>query len=145
MSLPEDVVEGFNATGATKILCTIDDNGDVHATPLGSLRVALDGSKLTFSESATIETPKRLVYMRENNKTAVATVVARLEKTVKAYCIRCNVGKSLTSGPIFEESIERSVKTGHRKSKAVWILHPISYKICAGPERGKIKVLKRNK
>ena len=138
LSLPKDVVESFNASGATKILCTVDAEGDVHAAPLGSLRVASDGSILTFNESSTVGTPQRLAYMRENGKTAVAVVVSRFEESVKGYCIRCDVGESLTSGQIYDKSAERSVKAGRRKPKSVWILQPVSYKICTGPERGKI-------
>ena len=138
LSLPKDVVESFNASGATKILCTVDAEGDVHAAPLGSLRVASDGSILTFNESSTVGTPQRLAYKRENGKTAVAVVVSRFEESVKGYCIRCDVGESLTSGPIYDKSAERSVKAGRRKPKSVWILQPVSYKICTGPERGKI-------
>lgn len=138
LSLPKDVVESFNAMGATKILCTIDAEGDVHAAPLGSLRVASDGSILTFNESATVGTPQRLAYMRENGRTAVAVVVARIKESVKGYCVRCDVGESLTSGSIYDISAERSVKAGRIKPKAVWILHPVSYKICTGSDQGKI-------
>ena len=138
LSIPKDVVNTFNASGATKILCTIDAEGDVHAAPLGSLRAAPEGSMLTFNESATVGTPKRLVYMKKNGKTAVAVAIARFEESVKGFCVRCDVGESLTSGSIYNESAERSVKAGRRKPKAVWILYPVSYKICAGPDQGKI-------
>ena len=138
ISIPKDVVNTMNASGATKILCTIDAEGDVHAAPLGSLRAAPEGSMLTFNESATVGTPKRLAYMKENWKTAVAVVIARSEESVKGYCVRCDVGETLTSGPIYDKSAERSLKAGRRKPKAVWILYPVSYKICTGPDRGKI-------
>ena len=138
VSLLKEVLEAFNSSGATKILCTIDAEGNVHAAPLGSLRATSDGSMLTFNESNTVGTPKRLAYMREKGKTAVAVVVARFEEGTKSYCVRCNVGESITSGPIYDETIERSVKTGRRKPKAVWTLQPVSCKICAGSDRGKI-------
>lgn len=138
MPLPKDVIEAFNALGATKILCTLDDEGNVHAAPFGSLRASLDGSTLTFNESSTVGTPKRLTYMRENAKTAVAVVVARFEENVKGYCVRCKVNGSLTSGQVYDESVERSVKAGRGKPKAIWILQPESYKICTGQDRGKI-------
>jgi hypothetical protein len=138
MALPKDVIDAFNALGSTKILCTLDQEGNVHAAPLGSLRATSDGSILSFNESSTVGTPKRLVHMKENGKTAVATVVARFEETVKGYCVRCKVKESLTSGPIYEESVERSVKAGRGKPKVIWILQPESYKACTGPEQGKI-------
>jgi hypothetical protein len=138
MPLPEDVIAAFNALGATKILCTLDEEGNVHAAPLGSLRASLDGSMLTFHESFTVGTPKRLAYMREKGKTAVAVIVARLEEDVKGYCVRCKVKESLTSGQIYEESVERSVKAGRGKPKAVWILQPESYKSCTGQDQGKV-------
>ena len=138
MALPKDVVDAFNASGSTKILCTLDEEGNVHAAPLGSLRATLDGSMLTFNESSTVGTPKRLALMKINGKTAMATVVARFEETVNGYCVRCRVKESLTSGPFYEESVERSVKAGRGKPKAIWILQPESYKACTGSEQGKI-------
>ena len=138
MVLPKDVIDSFNSLGATKILCTLDEAGNVHAAPLGSLRASSDGSMLTFNESSTVGTPKRLAHMKEDGKTAVAVAVARFEENVKGYCVRCKVNESLTSGPIYGESVERSVKASRGKPKAVWILQPESYKACTGSDQGKI-------
>jgi len=144
MPLPIDVIRLFTNPAATKVIATIDAEGGIHAVPFGSLTATPDGSMLIFSQSGAEETSKRLTYMKQAGKMAVAVVqLVDIEKrTREGYSICCKVGDALTSGPIYDSAAERMMKVGVPKPKAVWTLNPVRYKIhTPGPDREKIVTL----
>lgn len=60
---------------------------------------------LIFSQSGAVETPKRLAYMKQTGKMAVAVVqfVYIEKRTREGYSVCCKVGDALTSGPIYDK------------------------------------------
>jgi hypothetical protein len=61
---------------------------------------------------------------------------------IKGYTIDCEIGESLTSGPIYDQCASLSQKLFNVKPKAVWELIPFRYKIqTPGPDMRKVVTL----
>ena len=137
--LPEEVVKLFNDPVATKVLATIDEAGNVHATPLGSLQAAPDGSIIFFAQCLTKSTPERLKYMQKAGKAAVALTQIHSPPVVKGYVVRCKVRECQVSGSLYNQVSEAIKKATGVSPIAVWTFTPIEYKICTpGPDAGKV-------
>jgi len=144
MPLPEEVIALFNDPAARKTLSTLDEENTIHAAPFGSLCASPDGSMLMFTQGSAEETPRRLRHMKGAGKIAVVVVqlIDREKNLIKGYSVRCKVGDALTSGPLYDRACEETMKRFGVKARALWTLHPVSYKIHSlGPDRGKTIIL----
>jgi len=135
--LPQNIVDFFADPASSKTIATVDSEGNTYAAPIGSVRVTPDGSMVVFTQMGARETPKRLKYMREAGKQAV--VVGQFKdlekKRIEGYCIWCEVGDTMTSGPLFEKVTSQlreklpEVVLEKFPPEAVWVLRPVKYKI----------------
>lgn len=136
--LPDEIVALFNNPKATKILATLDAEGNVHATPIASLQASADGSMLLFAQVLTKSVPEHLNYMKKAGKTAVAVAQICEPPSFKGFAVRCNVGERITSGPIFDMVSRILREVAGLTTQAVWTLIPVEYKVCTpGPDVGK--------
>lgn len=143
MPLPIEVVRVFTNPAATKVIATIDSEGNIHAAPFGGIFPTPDGSMLILSQSGAEETPKNLAYMKQAEKMAMVVVqLVDIEKRImEGYSICCKVGNTLTSGSIYDNVAAQMMKLGV-PTKAVWTFIPVSYKThTPGPNREKTVTL----
>lgn len=143
MQLSQNVVKMFNNPASSKTISTVDAEGNVYAAPFGSVRATPDGSQLLFAYLTATETPKRIDYMKKAGKMPVVVVQhVDFEKiSFEGYCVWCEIGDTITSGPLVERVKAQMPKPVVEKFpiKAVVTLRPVKYKIQGTlPEMGKI-------
>lgn len=141
MSLPEDIINTFNDPSSVKVLAAIDEKDNLYLTPMGSLSCTDDESKLFFAKLCAINTSKRLKEMKSKGlKTIALAAISNIkEKVFKGYSIKCDIADQLTSGPFFDKVSRNIERVLGLKTKSVWTLVPLEYKIhTPGPEMGKV-------
>lgn len=100
--MPKEVMELFNDPTASKVLCTVDPQGEINAAPKGTLR-AIDEETLAFADIMGKRTRENL----EATKKAVA--VAFKYQPLSGYRIKGTFLGFQTSGELFE-AISKQVK-----------------------------------
>jgi hypothetical protein len=136
----------INDLTSSKTVSTVDAQGNVYAAPFGSVRATPDGSKLLFAYLTAMETPKRIDYMKKAGKMPVIVVQQKDQEKIsfQGYCVWCEIGDILKSGPIVERVKEQMPKpiVEQFPPKAVVTLRPVKYKIQGTlPDAGKIVTL----
>ena len=151
MPLPKNIIELFRSAKCRTTITTVDAEGTAY-TALFIISATPDGSMMIAASMGAKETPKRLKHMKQAGKQAVIVgfIVDYDKKLLESYCVWCEVGDEVTSGPIFEKTTsEWKEKLSEkwpellekRPITAVWTLRPVKYKIQAGPDHGKIVTL----
>ena len=152
MPLPKNIIDLLRSAECTSTIATIDAEGNIDAAPWGPmLRATPDGSMIVLATGAfTVETPKRLEYMKQAGKQAVVVsqILDTEGKRFEAYTIWCEVGDAVTSGPLFEKTASEMNKVLSERYSwliekpsvgTVWTLRPIKHKSRGStPDKGKV-------
>jgi hypothetical protein len=123
MELPENVVKLINDPKKIKTLTTVDNEGNPHTVPIGSMTV-LDGNIAFMELLDTCKTQKNMLNCYWFNKDVSVVVVGDWEKG-DAYQIKGSPYKFLRQGPVWDTFLDEIWKIIPEADPAgVWLITP---------------------
>lgn len=122
VQLSEEIITLFKDLDTVKILSTVDQDGNPHATVKQTLSIGEDGNLFYLELLESSKTNRNLVRSIWFNRKATVIVKG---KTGKSYQIKGTPVQNIIAGPIFQKNYnEIRERLGDVDLASIWVIRP---------------------